>query len=68
MDCIKCGYDTKVHNSRHYNGNMYRQRECLRCGFRFWTKERLIENTTEVSDMWRDYNRQKREVAKRERV
>lgn len=55
MDCIKCGGDTKVHDSRHYNGNMYRQRECLSCGFRFWTTERLA-STTDISALWRQHN------------
>ena len=42
MNCPYCGYhDTKVVDSREVNQGIRRRRECLSCGSRFTTYERL---------------------------
>ncbi|MBI4283478.1 MAG: transcriptional repressor NrdR [Chloroflexi bacterium] len=42
MNCAFCGHpDTKVVDSRDVNDGIRRRRECLRCGARFTTYERL---------------------------
>lgn len=42
MDCPFCGYhDTKVIDSRDVNEGIRRRRQCLQCGLRFTTYERL---------------------------
>ena len=42
MNCPYCGYhDSKVVDSRDVNDGIRRRRECLRCGSRFTTYERL---------------------------
>ena len=42
MDCPYCGYhDSKVIDSRNINEGIRRRRQCLKCGSRFTTYERL---------------------------
>ncbi len=42
MNCPYCGYhDSKVIDSRNINENIRRRRQCLSCGSRFTTHERL---------------------------
>ncbi len=42
MDCPYCGYhDSKVIDSREVNDGVRRRRQCLRCGSRFTTYERV---------------------------
>jgi len=42
MNCPYCGYhDSKVVDSRDVNDGIRRRRQCLRCGSRFTTYERL---------------------------
>jgi len=42
MDCPYCGYhDSKVIDSRNINEGVRRRRQCLKCGSRFTTYERL---------------------------
>ena len=42
MDCPYCGYhDSKVIDSREINDGIRRRRQCLKCGSRFTTYERL---------------------------
>jgi len=42
MNCPYCGYhDSKVVDSRDVNDGVRRRRECLKCGSRFTTYERL---------------------------
>jgi len=42
MNCPYCGYhDSKVIDSRNINDGIRRRRQCLKCGFRFTTQERL---------------------------
>jgi len=42
MNCPYCGYyDSKVTDSRGINDGIRRRRQCLRCGSRFTTYERL---------------------------
>lgn len=42
MQCPFCGYtDSKVIDSRDVNETVRRRRECLSCGFRFTTHERI---------------------------
>ena len=42
MDCPFCGYhDSKVIDSRDINDGIRRRRQCLKCGSRFTTYERL---------------------------
>jgi transcriptional repressor NrdR len=42
MKCPHCGYiDSKVIDSRDVNETIRRRRECLGCGFRFTTHERI---------------------------
>ena len=42
MNCPYCGhYDFKVIDSRDVNDGIRRRRQCLQCGFRFTTYERL---------------------------
>jgi transcriptional repressor NrdR len=42
MKCPHCGYeDSKVIDSRDVNETVRRRRECLGCGFRFTTHERI---------------------------
>jgi len=42
MDCPYCGYhDSKVIDSRDINDGIRRRRQCLKCGSRFTTYERL---------------------------
>ena len=44
MHCPYCGSeDSKVTDSRHVEGGIKRRRQCLQCGFRFTTYER-VEN------------------------
>lgn len=46
MECPSCGYaESKVVDSRPYSNNreIKRRRECLKCGYRFSTYERLEE-------------------------
>lgn len=52
MDCVSCKYpDSKVVESRHEDGNFIRRRrECLRCGGRFTTQERIKETTKPNDD------------------
>ena len=43
MNCPYCGYhDSKVVDSRDVNDGIRRRRQCLRCGSRFTTYERLL--------------------------
>lgn len=47
MQCRNCGYpDSKVvHTDRDENKNqIYRRRECVKCGIRFTTQEHFREN------------------------
>nr|DAE50734.1 MAG TPA: Transcription factor S-II (TFIIS) [Bacteriophage sp.] len=39
MDCVKCGGDTKVADTRRVDHVTYRIRKCLECGHKFYTKE-----------------------------
>lgn len=39
MNCIECGAGTKVIDSRYKEKTVERRRECLRCGYRFSTRE-----------------------------
>jgi transcriptional repressor NrdR len=63
MKCPYCGYeDTKVTDSRAAEDGIRRRRECLRCGLRFTTYERV--QTTALVVVKRDgrredFNRQK---------
>jgi len=42
LNCPYCGYiDSKVIDSREVNDGIRRRRQCLRCGMRFTTYERL---------------------------
>ena len=42
MKCPHCDYnDSKVTDSRNVNGSIRRRRQCLDCGFRFTTYERI---------------------------
>ena len=42
MNCPYCGYhDLKVIDSRNVHDGIRRRRQCLKCGFRFTTQERL---------------------------
>lgn len=42
MNCPVCGYhDSRVTDSREINDGIRRRRECLECGYRFTTYERL---------------------------
>ena len=46
MKCPYCEYqDSKVIDSRSINGGVRRRRECLRCGSRFTTYERVQANS-----------------------
>jgi len=57
MKCEKCGKKTKTNDSRHsklYN-SVIRRRECLKCGFKFNTRETnkdiLNSINSEVEDL-----------------
>ncbi len=42
MKCPHCGHDdSKVTDSRNVDGSIRRRRQCLDCGFRFTTHERI---------------------------
>ena len=57
MKCPYCGYeDTKVTDSRAAEDGIRRRRECLRCGLRFTTYERV--QTTALSVVKRDNRRE----------
>jgi len=57
MKCPFCGYeDTKVTDSRAAEDGIRRRRECLRCGLRFTTYERV--QTTALSVVKRDSRRE----------
>lgn len=43
MNCIFCGSETKVTDKRDAEGETRRRRECLKCGKRFTTYERVEE-------------------------
>jgi transcriptional repressor NrdR len=63
MNCIQCGFkDTKVIDSRDVNEGIRRRRECLSCGFRFTTYERVQTSNMVIikKDKRReDFNREK---------
>jgi transcriptional regulator NrdR family protein len=44
LNCIKCGGDTKVTDTRKL---IFRRRRCLSCDFRFTTQEVLVEEKPE---------------------
>lgn len=57
MKCPYCGYeDTKVTDSRAADDGIRRRRECLRCGLRFTTYERV--QTTALAVVKRDNRRE----------
>jgi transcriptional regulator NrdR family protein len=39
MKCPECGGKTKVENTKSDEWHVYRQRRCIKCGFRFYTEE-----------------------------
>lgn len=45
MECPECGGNSKTLDTRKYEGNVYRSRECKCCGFRFDTMESLVPYT-----------------------
>ncbi len=63
MNCLQCGFkDTKVIDSRDVNEAIRRRRECLSCGFRFTTYERVQTSNMVIikKDKRReDFNREK---------
>ena len=63
MKCPQCGFkDTKVYDSRDVNEGVRRRRECLSCGFRFTTYERVQTGNMVIikKDKRReDFNREK---------
>ena len=63
MKCPHCGFkDTKVFDSRDVNEGVRRRRECLGCGFRFTTYERVQTSNMVIikKDKRReDFNREK---------
>ena len=63
MKCPYCGYeDTKVTDSRSAEDGIRRRRECLRCGLRFTTYERVQTSALSVvkrDNRREDYSRQK---------
>jgi transcriptional repressor NrdR len=57
MKCSYCGYtDSKVIDSRDVNETIRRRRECLGCGFRFTTYERI--QTTNLIIIKKDKRRE----------
>jgi hypothetical protein len=44
MNCIWCGSDTKVTDSRPSKDGIRRRRECKKCGCRFTTREYVIKD------------------------
>ena len=63
MHCPYCGSeDSKVTDSRHVEGGIKRRRQCLQCGFRFTTYER-VENADLIivkkDGRREEFNRQK---------
>lgn len=63
MKCPQCSFkDTKVTDSRDVNEGVRRRRECLSCGFRFTTYERVQTSNIVIikKDKRReDFNREK---------
>ena len=65
MECPSCGHqESKVVDSRPYDGNkaIKRRRECLACGYRFSTFERLEEHPLiiiKADGSYESYDRQK---------
>ena len=43
MICPKCSGKTKVVDTRALAGNSRRRRECLACGYRFSTEEKILD-------------------------
>lgn len=49
MKC-ECGGDTKVFDSRPSGDNVWRRRECLKCGRRFATYELRADD---INELWK---------------
>jgi hypothetical protein len=47
MNCIQCGSDTKVTDSRPSKDGIRRRRECKKCNHRFTTREYIIKDAEE---------------------
>lgn len=56
MDCPKCGYASRVVDSRSESNKVLRRRKCLECNQLFFTTE------LEVATSKEDFNRLTREV------
>lgn len=76
MDCPKCGYhNTLVIDSRNieYYQTVRRRRECQKCGYRFTTHERILNDEIKeektarraierIKNIMDDYNEEVRKV------
>jgi transcriptional regulator NrdR family protein len=59
-----CGSKTKVLETRLIDGTSRRRRECLDCGFRFYTRERVERATGMITNMERVCSMTERQLAK----
>jgi len=53
MDCIKCGSETSVYDSRkRKNGEKLRRRKCGLCGYKFKSTESYVIKYSEAPDVF----------------
>ena len=60
MTCPKCEGKTKVLESRTVELLVARKRECLECGYRFFTEETEVEDNTAMKYYWSNSKATKR--------
>lgn len=65
MKCIYCkNGETKVYNSAATNNVVIRHRQCLSCGKKFFTEERVGENQNELNSLLNTVKGSKRKSRK----
>lgn len=46
MNCPKCNARVSVNNSVSWYDKVYRHRKCKSCGFRFYTEENILKDSS----------------------
>lgn len=68
MNCPECDGKTGVKDSRQIEMNVYRRRVCKGCGYKFYTEETEIEDTSGFRYYWAnaqsEYRKGKKNVHK----
>jgi len=53
MRCTQCGGDTKVVNTARAAHTIIRERKCLLCGEKYYSKERYIDTDLGRKELYR---------------